>query len=639
MTSAADERVDAPAPRRSPPRLSRPVDGARGGRRDASARPTPATPVVARAALRFARWRRHAPLLGVAAAYVAAALVVPTMTAAAVSDDWVYARSVEILLREGELRVLDLSVVTLVFQVFWGALFALILGDSFGALRVSTVTLVGLSGLACYGLGRELGVGRGRSAFGAAAYLFNPLLMVLAFSFMTDPHFAALLTIASLGYVRGVRLGAGSAAGRAALLAGSVAAALGFLVRQQGALIPVAVLLALLSSRHLRPDRAGLAVGARIALVPGLTLVGYYLWLFFVHGVPELQTSFVRTIREAGWGESWLLTQRLVFVALMYVGLFTLPLLAAALPVLGRLVDSRSQLGWIGVGAWTAAILSGVFAFAAFGRDIPPMPLMPYVPQYVGPTGLAPIDVHGGRRWLIGWGVLEWLTAVSAVSSILYALALARRAGRAAGSLQARGAGGRGSRALPNDPTRIGAGVLASILVWQVIGALPPSFHFRNWIISVDRYLLPLLPLALCLGLWALRDVRLAMPIAWLGVVAIGTLAVVGTRDALVLQGAVWDMGRIALDLGIPIDRLDAGAAWDGYHLYEYSKANDIAPRTPGGPWWTDLFAPATDSTYVVSTAPLTGYDVMSQIPYSSWLDNRPTEIYLVRRAGTEGFP
>jgi hypothetical protein len=27
--------------------------------------------------------------------------------------------------------------------------------------------------------------------------------------------------------------------------------------------------------------------------------------------------------------------------------------------------------------------------------------------------------------------------------------------------------------------------------IWQVIGVLPPSFHFRNWIISVDRYLLP----------------------------------------------------------------------------------------------------------------------------------------------------
>ena len=46
----------------------------------------------------------------------------------AIGDDWVYARSVEILIRQHELRILDLSVVTLVFQVVWGAFFATIFG-------------------------------------------------------------------------------------------------------------------------------------------------------------------------------------------------------------------------------------------------------------------------------------------------------------------------------------------------------------------------------------------------------------------------------------------------------------------------------------------------------------------------------
>ena len=120
-------------------------------------------------------------LLLVVGAYLASALVVPTGVDALVGDDWVYVRSVETLLREGRLHVLDLAVVTLVLQTFWGALFAALLGPGFGVLRVSTVVVTALAGAAVYGTCRGLGADRGWSALGAAAYLFNPLLYVLAF--------------------------------------------------------------------------------------------------------------------------------------------------------------------------------------------------------------------------------------------------------------------------------------------------------------------------------------------------------------------------------------------------------------------------------------------------------------------------
>ena len=51
----------------------------------------------------------------------------------------------------------------------------------------------------------------------------------------------------------------------------------------------------------------------------------------------------------------------------------------------------------------------------------------------------------------------------------------------------------------------------------------------------------------------------------------------------------------------VPLDRLDAGSGWDGYHLYEYGLEHRIRSRTPkGGPWWVYFYAPATDSAYVV---------------------------------------
>ncbi len=561
--------------------------------------------------------RRHRAIAAVLAAYAASALIMPTMTATPVSDDWVYARSVEILLRQGELRILDLSVVTLVFQVLWGGLFAGLFGLSFGALRLSTVVLMFLSGIACYGLCRELALDRGRSALAAAAYLFNPLAFVLGFSFMTDPQFTALLVIATFFYARGLQSGE---TGERALLAGSMVAALAFLVRQQGALIPFAVVVYLVLSRRLRiwphPDRRGVALFARVVAIPAVATVLYYLWLVFVHGVPIQQESFSHSVIKAGWGGSWQLIERLTVIEAMYAGFFILPIAAAAIVGLPRLWHVRTPLGWTMLAAWGALLAAGLVIFGQDGRR------WPYIPQFVGVSGLGPNDLEGGGRpWVVNSATLEWLTGACAAGALLFGLALCRNVGAAR--------------------TRDGAkaGLVLTVGLWQVVGVLPPSYHFRNWIISVDRYLLPLLPFVVCLGLWALRDVRLAMPIAWLGVAAFAFISIAGTRDFLVFQDATWDLARAANAAGVINTRLDAGSSWDGYHLWEYSHANRIPQRTPGGAWWTNLFAPATDSSYVVSTAPLPGYDLLALVEYSTWLDGDPTYLYLLRRWGVTGPP
>jgi len=565
---------------------------------------------------------RFGPVGAVLLFFALSATVVPVMVSAAVGDDWVYARSVEILLREGRLRVLDLSVVTLVFQVFWGALFALVFGESFGALRLSTVVMTGIGGWALYGLCRELGVSRGRSALGAAAYLFNPLAYVLGFSFMTDPHFAALATAATFGYARGLNPRRSPRSAERALLLGVVVAACAFLVRQQGALIPLAVGVYLLLAGRLRVDRGSVGLLLKVGGIPAAALAGYYLWLFGVNGVPEQQESFTRRVAEAGWGDSWLLTWRMAFIGAMYVGLFALPLVVAAGVSAGRLARLRSWRSWGVVLAWGALLAIGIGHFAQFGVSPPPMSRMPYVPQYLGAAGLGPADLVGGRPWLIGWPALWGVTAVCAAASLGYALVLARRLPRP----------GR------PDPTRAVAGLVLAVALGQAAGVLPPSFHFRSWIVSVDRYLLPLLPLALALGLWALRGVRLSLGAGWTVVALFGLLSVAGTRDFLVFQGATWDLARWATAQGVPLTRLDGGASWDGYHLYEYSLERGITDA-PGAPWWIDLFAPAVDSSWVVASAPQPGYDVAAILDYSSWLNDDPTMLYLLRRQGVAGPP
>jgi hypothetical protein len=198
-------------------------------------------------------------------------LIVPMMMPVAVGDDWVYARSVEMLLREGRLHILDLSVVTLVFQIAWGSLFAALFGLSFGVLRLSTFVMTMLGGMACYGLCRELEIAPMPSALAAAAYVFNPLNFVLAYTFMTDSHFTTLLLIATYGYVKGLRI---DHPDHRALLFGATASACAFLVRQQGALIPAAVILALFVQRRLHWNRESLFLALRIVAIPVSAVAG-----------------------------------------------------------------------------------------------------------------------------------------------------------------------------------------------------------------------------------------------------------------------------------------------------------------------------------------------------------------------------
>ena len=560
--------------------------------------------------------RLHWPPLAVLAAFALAALVVPTFAPVATTDDWAYTRSAQILLDEGRLTVFPVVAATAVFQIVWGALFGVLFGPTFGVFRLSTVVITALGAFALYALCRDLGVSRGRGALGMATLLFNPLVFVLAFTFMTDAHFMALLTIATWLYAKALH-GAPTHSppdavdGRLIVVASSVTG-LAFLARQQGALIVPAVFVVLLLTRRLRFDRAGVILFGQLVAPVALAIGGYYLWLRVGNDVPRVQSQFFREVLEEGWSGTWWLLRRLTIVELMYLGLFTLPLMAAVLPFTRGLLRTIPPRGWALFAAWQAVLLVGVTALWARGAH------MPYIGQFFGAGGLGAPDVLGSRPILIEPQLRPALTAVCLVAALLLALVAACAWGA------------------PPSRDRSCAALVLAIGLGQVVGVMPPSYHYIGWAAgSLDRYLLPLVPLAIALALWALRGIRLALPLGWVVAVALAVFSVAGTRDYLVFMRAVWSLGEEALAEGVPLDRLDAGSAWDGYHLYERGLESPLRSRTPkGGPWWVYFYAPATDSAYVVSSKPLPNHLVVVRRPYSSWLQSKPTSVYLLRRLG-----
>lgn len=549
------------------------------------------------------------------ALFAIAALIVPTMTQIATTDDWGYTRSVEELYWNIHLVVYPVVAATAIGQVFWGGLFALVFGMDLGVMRLSTVVAVAIGAVALYAILRMLGVSRNRSVLGTTLYLFNPLSFVLSFTFMTDPHFTSWLLVAVALYAKGL-----DEEHRRpwVIVLGSLAAGYAFWIRQQGALIPLAVVFSLVATRRVWFDLAGLKRVLQVVAAPAAMLIGYYVWLRWFNDVTAVQESFFDEMRAKGWDGAWHLVRYLTFYELMYLGLILVPILVAIAPGWrggGERRDGggsfRTPLGyWLFLGT-TGIVITGLFFVTGQGRK------MPYIPQFVGSGGLGAPDVPGGRLRLIEWPeVYQVATILAAIGAIVAGLMICRTI-------------------VPEvSPQRAVAGLVAMVGLWQVVGVLPPSFHYLNRGGSLDRYLLPLIPLAIALLLWSLRDVRLFDPAGWVVLAVVAAFSVAGTRDYLVYMDAVWSMARTANAAGVPNEKLDAGSGWDGYHLYtdmlDEGVTKSRAPK--GSPWWLYFYAKNSDATYVVTTDPgdYPGYVVVEKAQYDQWLENDETWVYLV---------
>lgn len=566
--------------------------------------------------------RDHWPVGGVFLAFIVSMFIVPTLAPVAISDDWVYIRSVEILLREGRFEILTVASANLLFQVLWGALFGVLFGPSLGVFRLSMVVLWLLSAGACYALLLQLTRDRVRSALGTAVYAFNPLGYSLAFSFMTDAPFVATMVIAVACYARG--LGRDEEDLRW-VFAGSLASACAILIRQPGVFIPFAAVLATLIDGRLRPDARGVRLGIATAFAPFIVFLAFFVWLRYVHGEPEVHQLMQRQLLEGGFAAIRLHALRLYIIELAYLGFFALPLAAAAVVALPSVTRAMTPRAWAWFVAWEAAVVAGIAGFRALGAR------MPLIPHFVSRFGVGPNDLIEPRAVLFGPTTRDVFTLLCALAAVVAGLVVFSRLAQ--------------WRSTDLADRRAATLVLSQLAV-MFLGALVVSAHFRLWFNegvpgpSLDRYLLPLVPLATAAILWALRDHRISLDLGWWMALSLGLFAVVGTRDNLVFHREIWALAREANALGIPNLQLDAGASWDGYYVGEQSLA-EVGYQPRGGVlWWFSIYTPIIDPRYTIATKPTNNYEhVVIERRYDLWLDNRPTSLFLLRRNDVPGPP
>jgi hypothetical protein len=507
-------------------------------------------------------------------------------------DDWTYAWSVERLLDDGRLEVLDWSAVYPLGHALWGAAWSLVLGFSFATLRLSTLAFSLLASWALYLILRELEASPRIALLGALSVAANPVVLLLSASFMTDMPFVGCTLMALLCYIRAMRRGQVSL-----LWWGGAWAFAAFLDRQIGILTPLAALPLLVprpGSPPIKRTAVLLALGASWAAM----LVG--------------SLAIIALVRPTG--EMMKLVDRLVYVIqipltryLIY-NLYVLSTIAFyALPALLAMATIR--------GLWrrsTLLVLLVILGALMLG-------LMGEIPVPLRPGSTWSLDEVGGSR-----GLINGLPPVSEFTTIAFAV---RGAGLLAFALALMSLAKPGRLApltfQTEDPSRSVLGrLMNAVKTIPMTTRTPLVIYLVAYLVLAnilwmynDRYLIVLLPVIVALAL-GVRQPGLEVPrLAWTATAIFAIVAVVGTRDALRFNESVRDSWQALVDSGVRPSDIDAGYAWTGWILYAHPENLSKGLTVRDVPWITSKRRP----TYILSKSPLDGYDIAREV---AWTDD-----------------
>lgn len=531
--------------------------------------PSPSTTSAAR--------RLLPPALLLAAAALVVLVVSPTYEVPQ-NDDWAYYLVIERWFETGRIEHLGWNDPALLFQVVWGGAFASIFGLSYTVLRASTLVLALVGVLSTYGILRRCALAPAVAAFGAATLLFDPLFLLLGYSFNTDVPYLGLATLATWVFLIALERRS-----TWLCLVGGVVASAAFLVRQPALLIPLVVSgYVLFRWETPRSRRALAAVLASAPAAVALLLHASWIRAQTSHSWLENASNLHPFLTEpslATFGDLVAAAGLNTVAGLMTLGLCCVPCILLAWPEQLRLLRRSRTARW-----WLAAAVV-VFAGVAWTRlaDQPEgLQGWPYQGNYL--TRLGPLPQYPVELLAPPW---VW-TALTLLTPVLGAWVVGSLATLAATSH-------------PGPASSARTLVLATAAAQFLPGLLQAEFY--------DRYLLTLLPGVVVLV--APRTVP-RRPAAILGGLSLALLAVVSTEYLRVYvdrSGAGWHLAESAVEMGVGPEEIALGFEWEGAHLYLRARAErgarsrfDLAagypwdsltrhryfvrefPRAPGGP-------------------------------------------------------
>jgi hypothetical protein len=561
-----------------------------------------------------AEWRS---LLILALWFVVVAIAIGVQRNVPVIDDWTYAWSVERLLHDGRIEVLDWSAVYPFAHSLWGAAWSLVFGFSFVTLRLSTLVLSLVATSALYLILRELEARPHVALLGALTLAANPVVVLLSSSFMTDVPFVASTLLALLCYTRAMRRNQ-----MHLVWWGGLWACVALLDRQVAIVTPLAALPLLMASPRGEPKRSTVLLA--LAATWGAMLVCSLVMMYLVPPTGEMLKLVDRlqdllTIPVARYLSSNL-------YVLSTIAFYALPALLAMATV--RHLWRRPAL--LVVTLALAAIMLGL------AGEIP-IPIRP------GNTWTL-VEVGGSRGLINGlrppstWTTIEMVLRGAGLLAFGLALMSLRWPESDLAHAHAASASRPSFRRLLDAANTFAISPRMPLVIYLLAYLLIANvLWFYN-----DRYLIVLLPVVVALALGgrqrnADQHSRDVPRLAWIAVALFAIVALVGTRDALRFNQSLRDSWQALVDSGVPASEIDAGYAWNGWWLYAHPENLARGMTVQDVPWITT----ERRSTYILSTSALAGYDVMREV---TWADDAPWPgpdrlLVLKRQAPAEGGP
>jgi Dolichyl-phosphate-mannose-protein mannosyltransferase len=528
----------------------------------------------------------------VLACWCAAAVVLWPFHAVPFVDDWVYAWSVENLLTNRRLEVLDFSSNVIYAQALWGALFCLPFGFSFAALRVSTWVLASVALAGVYRLLREADASEAGATLGAASLAAYPPFLMLSVSFMTDVPLVAVEAWMFVFYVRAHRHRSSRD-----LWIGTLLAAIAGAIRVVG-LVPAAAMAA-----ALLVDRRGWGRARGRFLVPLAAVVatGGLAWshqhhvrhiadLSYIENTPGPRLEALREYAVALL-PAWLpLSAEFMAVGL---GLALAPVAVALRSTAGR----RQRV--VAIAAVSALVfmvghLTGGLHYPVFGSE------GTWISDELGSAltllpGWTPLTVPVGVT--VAATVLSWASFLSLASS-------ATRPGR--------------------------DGTTSAVLWWTIAGLILMAAVL--WL-ATDRYILAFLAPALALVLG--RGAPVSWPRAVPALALFAAIGVVGLRDRVSAEHAIWSAVDDLRQSGVPVADIDAGYVVNGWLQYAHPEQ---AHRDARGNVAVPFVNGDASLPWVISAAPLPGMQIVREYPVRrTW--RTPGSVFVTRRTEAATMP
>jgi 4-amino-4-deoxy-L-arabinose transferase-like glycosyltransferase len=544
----------------------------------------------------------------------------------ALNDDWAYAYTARHLLHTGQIRLLDWGAPSLVTHALWGAGALALLGDTHVALRCGTLVFALAALLALYGVARRV-LDPWTAAIGTLFIGLSPWFVNLSFTYMTDIPWLAMMLGAILALTRALHPSSLAPPRPWLVLLSGLLVGIAALTRQFAVVTTPAFLLVLALDARRRHGGRWLGPAARSSLLfaaPVAALfVPFQIWYTHVHGPTQANRETVTRILEI---RPWHVLIHVISI-LHYAGLCLFPLALALLRErrLGEVV-SRRQAEW-------ALVLLGVFAVGRplVGPYVHPRgpgyadgpgdnfhPWMPYLGNVFYRVGLGPptlTDVYAQHApWphaSIALGVVLTVTStlggVAGAGLLVTTVRRAREAFREARPVED---GGRG---------------LWRVLLVSFTGAYL-IFQLCTATLIFDRYLLPIFPVIVLLGLDAAPPHLARAPVVVACLAAVALFSVAGTREYLSWNDARDRAVRALVAAGVPPAEIDGGFEYNGPLHFEAFRRRTGKLIGDDGYFWL------VNARYRLSFWPSRGPECTTRDhqPYWTWPGGGDRAVYVL---------